>query len=176
MARRQQRQFNRQSRPNRDWTGIAPAAATIIPASSKVLIATFVLASPGIDETILRTVGQISVAPDQTAAQEFQIGGFGLCIVTDRAVTVGITAIPDPVTEVDDDMWFVYVLFCQEFFPGAGTSTDFNMRTNYAFDSRAKRILTDGYTVAIVAANSHATHGLTIVPQFRMLSMVRGTG
>ena len=170
---RYQRQYRqRQSSPNREWAGLAQSAFTSLAAASKVLTATFTLSNPGIDETILRIHGAICVQSDQAGALEEQLGAVGLCLVTDRAVTVGITAIPDPVTEVDDDFWFVYRPFMQSSTQGVDQGqTSFY----YEIDSKGKRIVSQGHTVAIVVANASPSHGIEFAINLRMLSMTRGT-
>jgi len=176
LARRQTRQFPTQRRrANRDWAGIVSTAFVAVPAASKVLLGTFVLANPGIDETILRTVGVLTVQSDQAAASENQLGAIGMRIVTDRAGTVGITAIPDPVTEVSDDGWFMYQGFAQAFTFLDSTGFDSDAGHTYAIDSSAKRVLEDGSRIAIVVANASSSHGLQVAIVLRLLAMVRGT-
>ncbi len=176
MARRQQRQFNRSSsRPNRTWAGVSPAAYTVLAGSTKVLLNTFVLSNQGIDETILRVVGQVSVSSDQQAVSEDQIGAIGMCIVTDTAVATGITAVPDPVTDVNDDIWFMYQSFSQQMRFGTSVGLHPDWATNYQIDSKAKRIVQSGETIIVVAANAHASHSLQIAFSIRVLGQVRGT-
>ena len=167
--------LQRRNTPNRAWTGAIEAAPTTIPAGSKVLLSSFTLSNANIDETVLRTVGGLAIASDQAASAESQIGAFGLIRVSEAAIAIGITAIPGPVTDTDDDGWFVYVPFAQ--------TVDFRTAAGYAlytrwygFDSKAKRVFEEGVRVAVVAENAHATHGLNITAVFRMLTMVRGTG
>ena len=176
MARRQQRQsFQNRRRPNRDWTGLAPAAFTAVPAASKVLISTVVLANPGIDETILRVVGGVRVISDQVVAIEDQLGAIGMHLITDTAFAIGITAIPDPVTDINDDGWFMYQAFGQRISIVSAVGFDGNMGEFYPIDSSAKRVIEGGSRVAVVVANAHATHGFQVALSFRMLAMVRGT-
>ena len=174
MARRLQRQFNRTSRPNRGWAGLAPAATTSIPAASKVLVAAFTLDNDGIDETVLRTVGLLTVASDQDTSDEQQFGALGIIVVTDVAIATGITAIPDPVSEVGDDGWLLYVPFGSmlRVQDQTGFSPDWGQR--YPFDSKAKRVVHSGFSLAVVVANA-GTHGIDVRVAFRLLSQVRGT-
>ena len=175
MARRQLRQYRQQSRPNRGWAGDVPAAPLTVPAASKVLSSLLVLDNDGIDETILRVVGGIAIQSDQLSAVETQSGAVGMCLVTDTAVAVGITALPDPVTDVQDDVWFFYQSFATQLFFSTAVAFDAQGSTWFPFDSKAKRIFHSGQTVAVVIANSHATHGLKVQFNFRMLTQVRGT-
>ena len=174
MPRRQfQRSFSRSSRPNRSWTGLV-ASATIVPTSTKVLLGTFVLSNPGIDETVLRSVGQISVSTDNDGASEQQVGAWGMCIVSDVALAIGITALPSPVSEISDDFWFVHQTIVQrtEFITAAGFHP--NVSRNYEFDSKAKRKLEDGSVIVLVAENS-GPHGFQMACGLRLLSQVSGT-
>ena len=129
------------------------------------------LSNPGIDETILRVVGGLWITSDQTGAAEEQVGACGMIVVSDRAITTGITAIPDPVTEIGDDGWFLYVPFAQS---SARALTGL-MGYWYPFDSKAKRIITDGFSVAVVIANASSVHVLQFALSFRFLTQVRGT-
>ena len=172
MARQRQFQIRRRRSSNKAWAGVVGAAYVILPAATKVLAASFTLSNPGIDETVLRTVGLISVQSDQSSSAEEQIGALGVCEITDRALAVGITAIPDPVTEVSDDFWLLYVPFSMS---GAQGTVPNNSK-EFMFDSRAKRLVEEGTQLAVVVANAHATHGLEFQLSMRLLSMVRGTG
>ena len=160
---------------NRSWAVSAPASGATVAAATKVLIGGFTLSNAGIDETVLRVVGSIAVRSDQFAASEDQFGAFGMIVVSDVARTTGITAIPSPITDGSDDGWFVYQGFSQRtnFLDATGNNT--NYMVSYDFDSKAKRIIQDGFGVALVVENAHATHGFTVRVQLRMLSMVRGT-
>ena len=177
MARRQFRQsFQRSSRPNRGWGGTVPAAITAVPAASKALVAVFTLDNQGIDETILRVVGGVHVISDQVASSEDQFGAIGMMLATDTAVATGITALPDPVTDVSDDYWFFYQSFAQRFILLSSVGFEADAGRWYPFDSKAKRILESGHQVVLIAANANATHGFNISVNLRVLSQVRGTG
>ncbi len=176
MAQRRARSFTtRSSRPNRSWAAATPAAVTSVPANSKVLLGSFTLSNANIDETILRTVGLISVGPDQLVASEDQVGAFGLIAVTDRALAAGAASIPGPFTDGADDGWFVYVPFAQSLIFADATGLYPEWATQYMFDSKAKRRFQEGQAIAIMAENGSATAGFQIHEVFRMLSMVSGT-
>ncbi len=175
MPRRVPSRFQQRSaRPNRSWAGSVSSAPTVVPAASKVLLATFTLNNPGIDETALRTVGGIAVATDNLAGTEDQLGAFGLIVVTDLAAAAGVASIPGPVTDASDDGWFVYVPFAQEWNGATASGRAFTTQW-YPFDSKAKRVVENGSTIALVVENAHATEGLNIYIALRLLSQVRGT-
>ena len=176
MAR--QRQLNRgfrKSPSNKGWSGIILPAPVVIPANSRTFLAALTLDNDGIDETVLRVVGGITIASDQAAANENQIGAFGLCVVTDAAAAIGVTALPDSVIDVGDDMWLQFQGFAQEFQFSSAVGMRPNFGIWYPFDSKAKRVVHSGSQLAVIVSNAHATHGLTISVVFRLLSMVRGT-
>ncbi len=163
------------SRPNRSWSGLVSASATSVPPASKVLVGTFALSVPSIDETILRTRGVLGVRSDQVAAEESQFGAFGLMVVTDVAAAAGIASIPGPGTDVSDDGWFVWLPIMQTLKFGTAVGFDTLAMTQIMIDSSAKRIIQEGQLVAIVAENVHANQAFEIAVGFRILSQVRGT-
>ena len=170
------RQFNRSSRPNRGWSGLIEPTYTVIPAASRVLLSSFVPSNPGIDLTILRCVGGISVKTDNASSPEDQLGVFGMIAVSDAAAAIGITALPDPVDDIDFDGWFLYQSFAQSFH--VATSVGFGIFDRwYSFDSKAKRILPgEGVTLVAVASNAHASEGFEIAVNLRIFAQARGTG
>ena len=87
---------------NLSWTGLE-IDATIIAATAKVLLGSFVL-SGDFDETVTRSRGAMMVRSDQSAASETQIGAMGMIVVSDDAFAAGITALPGPATDVGNDV------------------------------------------------------------------------
>ena len=156
---------------NRGWAGSAPTAFTALAVSTKVLAASFTLSVPDLSETILRTVGSLFIKSDQAAALEEQLGAFGGVVVTDRALTTGITAIPDPVTEVADDSWMVYQPIVQM----SNIAVTGIGGVRYDFDSKGKRVIEDGHGLAFVIANASTINVLQFVLYIRVLSILRGT-
>ncbi len=173
---RQSRTFQRRSNtPNRSWTGSFSSDAVTVPASTKILLGSFSLSNPNIDETILRTVGRVYVSSDQSVATERQIGAFGLILVSDLAVTAGAASIPGPISDRDHDGWFVYVPIVQSFLFKDATGIQENAGVGYDFDSKAKRKIEEGTKIAIMVENAMSTHAWQVSNVFRMLTMVRGT-
>ena len=173
MARRGARNFTRSGgRPNRGWNVTAFAAYTTIPAASKVLLGSFALTNVGVDQTILRVIGLLSVASDQVSNNEQQIGAVGLILVTDIALAAGIASIPGAFSEGEDDGWFAHFMFNQSSVAAGAAPAS----REYVVESKAKRIWSGtGIVLAIVGENAHATHGLDLIWNFRMLTQVRGT-
>ncbi len=109
------------------------------------MIATFVPLAGTSHETIVRIVGSWAAAPG-TGNGSMVMGGL---VVTDAAVAIGITAIPDPVTEINDDVWaFISSI------PFTASLGSIGEQREATFDSRAMRRLEEGQTFAIVMANA----------------------
>jgi len=162
------------SRPNRSWGGLAFATYTTVGAASKVLLGSLTLSNPGIDETHLRTVGVLSVRSDQKVASEDMLGAIGMILVSDQALATGITAIPGPTTDIADDGWLFYQPIVQTFEFVSSVGFDSQGAVQYHFDSKGKRIVHDGVSIALVAQNSGST-GWAVGVVLRTLSQVTGT-
>ena len=143
-------------RPTTNWTRIVSSVVTVVPVSSKVLLASLNLSNPGIGETIRRTIGRIMVLSDQASVHEEQLGAFGLVVVNDLALAAGAASIPGPVTEAGDDGWFVWepliAAGSQIANPSGGPII------GLPFQSRAMRRVEEGFSVAIMVENASALH------------------
>ena len=172
MARRNRDFRSRGSRPNRAWATINDTGFVTLAANSVLFINAFVPTNPGIDETVLRTVGALTIVADQAGTAEEQVGAFGMILVTDSATAIGVTALPDPVVNAGGDGWFLYQSFAQQ----SATETAGVGSVAYPFDSKAKRVFEGtGMVIAMMLTNSHSTFGLEFNLQLRILAQVRGT-
>ncbi len=174
MAR--QRNIVRRKTPNRAWGSVVDTQNAIAGPGTKVLLGSLSLSNPNIDETVLRTVGTIAVASDQTAGTEVQEGAVGLIVAGDRAILGGVASLPGPITDMNDDEWFVHIPFSfkQQFVSAIGIYPDFAHMLQ--FDFKSKRIVEDGNSLAVIVESSAASDGFTFSILLRILSMVRGTG
>jgi len=91
-------------------------------------------------------------------------------VVSNDALAVGITALPSPGNDVANDGWFVWVPFLSTI-KAATVETDVGYST--IVDSKAQRIVHEGESIVVVAENFHATTGLQLAFNFRMLSRFR---
>ena len=155
-----------QKNVNYTWsTFVAPAAVTV-PAASKVLLGFFFLAT-AFEETVVRVRGGIGVLSDAGALEQ-QIGAFGMIRATDRAVAAGAASIPGPVTDGDDDGWFVWQPWSQ-----SRSIVESQVSVWYPIDSKAQRIVREGQQLAVMVENAYATHGMQVLPAIRALSRFR---
>jgi len=119
--------------------------------------------------TIVRTVGFVAVKSDQVAATESFIGALGALVVTESARVAGVASIPTPVTEMSDEMWFLFQGFQGgiEFLDATGTQNGYRI---FHFDSKAQRKVQDGEAIVFMLENGAASGvGLQFWLQFRML-------
>ncbi len=138
------------------WSRII-GTTTTIPAASKVIVGAFVTL---IDElTIRRTLVSVRVTSDQ-ATQEVQSGAFGMYVASDAAVAVGASALLGPVTDLEDEVWFVWKPFLQEQV-GEGSSIT-SKGELYEVDSRGQRKLFEGQQAVLMVENSDAVTGLQV--------------
>ncbi len=171
MARRLTTSRRGSSKHNNSWGAVVSSTALTIPAASKVLLGSLTLNNPNIDETVLRVIGNLTVMSDQTGVEEFVIGSVGLIVVSNQAVAAGIASIPGSSTDSEDDGWFAHQFFS---YIGQTVATQPSF-LNMPFESKGRRVVQEGEAIAIVAENIHASQGLKVILQFRILSRVTGT-
>ncbi len=172
-ARRAPRRGGRGFRPATFWDGRVPTGSVAVPAASKLLVASFTNAGDQ-ELTIRRTRGLVATHTDRSVASEIQLGAFGIGVFTNTAIAAGIASLPDPVTDVEDEIWFVYGHISSQFKFGSDIAFDAQNATLWEFDSKAMRKVPQGYAIAFIIANSHATTGFNATVAFRFLSSVTG--
>jgi len=137
------------------------------------LIGSITLSNAGIGEVVRRTRGRWLVLSDTQAAYEEGIAALGFIVVTDTALGVGATAIPGPVTDANDDGWFVWepwlglVGGCAV---GGSPSTVAGNNNSNEFDSKAMRRVEEGFSVAVMIENASAAFALDVAMSFSTLS------
>jgi len=117
--------------------------------------------------TIVRTRGQLLVISDQSAATEDYIGNYGMAVVSDQAVAVGVTAVPTPATDQGSDLWFLL-----EQWVGRSwlVGTDFSdSLASREVDSKAMRKVEEGQDVVSVAEAGLGGSGCLVKFTGRML-------
>jgi len=137
------------------WAGFAFNAVTVAGGNSLFLGAFTPL--PGFShETVVRTVGRIGVLGLAAGAT----GALGLAVVSDAAVTAGVTAMPKPITDINDDLWNVYIPVAL-----GGTAQE-----SISFDQRAMRKVEEGQQLAVIVEAGLV--GFILEGVFRVLSKV----
>ena len=166
-----QASFHRGVKRATDWQLATLSSGYVtVAANSKVLIASIgSSALAGISPaTIVRTRGMLSVASDQSAAPEAQIGGFGVGFVNEVARALGVTALPGPVNEALWDGWFVHQFFQQRFEELSQVGFDTTGAIQYVIDSKAMRKFESDEGLVFMVENN-ATTGFQVALQLRLL-------
>ncbi len=154
-----------------EWQGIVggPTAVTSLAAATSTLV--FVNTAGELAKrpyTIVRTRGRLWVRSDQSTGTEAPFGALGMAVINDQAITIGITAIPKPVSDAEFDQWFVWEPWAASvrFGSSVGFSEEF---LSYEIDSKAMRKVEEGESLVVVMENQAASHGAQFILQFRQL-------
>jgi hypothetical protein len=83
-----------------------------------------------------------------------------MIVVSDLALAAGAGSIPGPVTDANDDGWFVWEPI--NFGNGTDGTQIWAPVNSWQFDSRAMRRNSEGFGIAIMAENADASHVLQI--------------
>ncbi len=119
-------------------------------------------------ETLIRTHGSLNVQTDQDGADEEAFGAYGMCVVSNQAFAIGVTAIPTPYTDADSDLWFVHGYWYAPV--RFGTAVGFqNVSQTFSFDSKAMRRVSPDETIVIVLENGSGANGIVYSYNFGML-------
>ena len=165
------RGFARGERRKTEWFALsAPTGVSTLAASSKAIVTSLTTVEKAkLPFTVIRTIGLLTVLSDQIILREVPSGALGATVVTDRARTVGITALPDPVTESEADFWFLFepwsCIMQVDGTPIVTTSSPWIK----VFDSKAQRKVEEGEDVVFIIANADSASGVFNTVQLRML-------
>jgi len=116
--------------------------------------------------TVVRSHFVIGVESDQAAAIEQQQIGFGIAVVSDQAVAVGVTAVPTPIADMASNFWLLHQLL----YGDASTLTDRTIpMVSRQIDSKAMRKVELGQDIVIVAETGSGSDGALVTVGGRML-------
>jgi len=108
--------------------------------------------------TVVRTRGFLISESDQSATSEYFSVAYGDIVVTDQAVSVGISAVPTPALESASD-WHVYVRTAGLFDFATGIGFETSGGKFQEFDSKAMRKVDLGEDLIGVLENAGAGLG-----------------
>jgi len=134
-----------------DWARLSPTPVIVLAAGAKTLVATFTLSNPGIAETVRRTLISMAILPLAAGSR----AAVGLMVATDAAVAVGAAALPSPVVDASDDLWFWW-------YGHPGQAINVPVVNALFFESRAMRRVEEGKQIVLMAAGDGAGSNLTI--------------
>ena len=168
------RRFTRgRSGPKRltEWSlGTFPVGVVLVGVNTKVLALSFSAADLSVQApaTIIRTRGVLWVRSDQDAAEELQLGAFGVGFVNETARALGVTAIPGPSTDALWDGWFVHQPIVQSSKRNVAGSGGMS-GIQYQIDSKAMRKFEGDEGLAIMVENTNNLNAFEIALFLRIL-------
>jgi len=105
---------------------------------------------------------------DQIAANEDWGAAYGLAVVSDQAVAIGVTAVPTPDTDRGSDLWYVYEETYGHFTFTTGVGYIEGGASN-RYDSKAMRKVEIGQDLVIVAETPSGVNSALITDAGRFL-------
>ncbi len=117
--------------------------------------------------TIVRTHLSVLLSSDQVAADEFQVAGLGVAVVSDQAAAIGITAVPTPLTDLESDLWLFHQIVST--FSTASANGGSGALWSKEFESKAMRKVEEGQDVIVVSEFSALGDGWTMITGGRVL-------
>ncbi len=119
--------------------------------------------------TVLRTHLEILITSDQLAADELQAGAVGLCVVSDQAAAVGVTAVPTPATDAASDLWFAHQWCFNRFAFASGVGFDASEGKVYTIDSKAMRKVNNDQQILVITELGSVSNGFSLIVAGRLL-------
>ena len=159
-----------------NWVASADiVASTAITAAGVIqdqaLLEASLLALGLLPSTIVRTRGELWVKGDAGAegATENPFGAMGFAVVSERARSIGATALPFPIADEGSDLFFVHQFWHTGSVFGSAVGLNADMWNRYSFDSKAQRKVEAGNAIVIMMENASSAFGAEYVLKFRML-------
>jgi len=119
--------------------------------------------------TIVRTHIHVRMASDQLGADEQQLGAIGMCVISDQAEAIGITAVPTPVVDLASDLWFLHQFLSSDFSFISAVGFDAAGGYSVDIDSKAMRKVNDDEDVILVAETASVASGALYTIAGRLL-------
>ncbi len=142
------------ARRQSDWAFIGAGHTTMASAGTAVVVASLNASALALRPfTVVRSHLELIIVSDQTAAAERQIAAAGLCIVSDQASAIGVTAVPTPSTDAGSDLWFAHQWMFNDFEFVSGVGIHPNAGRRYTIDSKAMRKVNGDEDLLLVMEN-----------------------
>ncbi len=152
------------------WVEVTPTTNSLAAASSAVVFTGFGATILGLRPfTIVRNRGILHARSDQTGALEFWSVAYGMAVVSDQALAIGITAVPLPNDDRSSDLFFVFEELAGTFLFVTGAGFHPTGGQTLRYDSKAMRKVEEGQDVAVTLQNSAISLGTTVTKAGRML-------
>jgi len=141
--------------------------SNIVPGKTILVLVPAATLQPESPATVVRSRFMLSIGSDQSAANEAQVGAFGIGFVNEVAGALGVTGVPGPATDCAWGGWFVWQAFLQE--NSTGTDQVASSISHYVIDSKAMRKFTEDESLVMVIENTAGSDGLRAAVAGRML-------
>ncbi len=159
---------NNVMRRETQWFAGTTTSNGLAAASTAVLAASLNAAALALRPfTVIRTRGWVHMRSDQVAASELVVVHYGLAVVSDQAVGIGVTAVPTPATDNGSDLWFTYV--SGAVFENVDANVSGVDQLLIPIDSKAMRKVEDGQDVVAVVETDAQSLGAQATAFFRLL-------
>jgi len=152
------RGFSRPFRPPGSWAGVVVNQFTLA-ANTKVLAATFSAPVASSPQTVRRVHISVLYSSDQNVGSEATLGVIGMGVFNDTAIAVGVGSLPDPATDVNDDVWFLFQGMHTRFSFSAGGGIAEPAGSSYEISSKGMRKIPEGKSACIIVVNNSPTFG-----------------
>ena len=145
------------------WVGPADQTFVAVATGGATIVATFDPSALGmLKPTVVRTRGDVSIIPNSVGADLNIVGAYGLAIVSDQAVAIGVTGIPTPWTDPSWDGWFVWRSFGYRVENSTSVSINSPLNISHEVDSKAMRKITDNETMVMVAESQAGAFNISM--------------
>ncbi len=120
--------------------------------------------------TIIRTYFTVHIQSDIINADERQAFTIGMCVVSEQAEAIGVTAVPTPDTDRDSDLWFIHgdVMADLSFVTGVGFDADGGQSKDFMSKSMRK-VNNDEEVVMVGETTAGISDGMIVRIAGRML-------
>jgi len=153
-----------------EWIGAPVIVTAIAAAGTAVLVRTLsagaLLLRPF---TIVRQYYHLSLSSDQTIASEDQLCALGTCVVSDQAVAIGITAVPQPLADISSDLFMYWQFISASIGLNSNVGFDSQFATSKDTDSKAMRKVNADQDLAMTVESSATSDGFGLVTVGRLL-------
>ncbi len=160
MARRFVRSSSRTNSQRRSTLWLAITPGLDVADSAGRLAFNFNAAALGLRPfTIVRTHIEIMLTSDQSIAAESYGAAFGMSIVSEQAIAVGVTAVPLPIDDLGSDFFFVHQSMWGDFQFKSAVGFDAQGGSRYTIDSKAMRKVDEDQDLAATVQGAGASLG-----------------
>ncbi len=150
------------------WFTQAIVRTTLAAASTSVIITSLNAAALALRPfTIVRSRGFLLLRSDQEASSESYEAAYGVTVVTDEAVAIGVTAVPTPVAQSASD-WHVFETMFGRFSLGSGVAFT-ELGHERVIDSKGARKVDLGEDMIEVVETGADSSGAVIASAVRTL-------